>query len=181
MNNTIVKTKRLLVVCIVLVAASVLSLLFFWLYQRRNQPFDPIPIGDPLEQSDSFKILSMEEQNGIMTVTTSYGAFCYPTETSGEMKIQAGLDGELPTLRFTIMLDVGEIPLFTIQYGGEKGLPCGTYRYSADDEEMAVMVIFADAPEQLDSEDRVAFEMAQELFNEIIHSMEEDPRFVGLG
>ena len=180
MNNTIKNTKRLLLVCIVLVAVSVVTLLFLWLYQRRNQPFDPLPIGDPLAQSNIFSILSTEEQDGVVVVTTNFGAFRYPAENAEAMSVEAGLDGDIPTLRFTIAVDAGETPLFSICYGGTQGIPCGTYRASADAEEIPVFVIFADVPDQLDSEDRVAFEVAQELFNDIVLSMEDDPRFSGL-
>ena len=180
MNNTINKMKRLLLVCIVLVAVSVVSILLFVLYQHLHQPFDSLPIGDPLEPSAVFSILSAEEKGEDLVVTTNLGAFRYPAEYADTIHVEAGLDGDVPTLRFTITVDAGETTLFTICYGGKQGIPCGTYRASADVEEIPVYVIFADVPNQLESEDRVAFEGAQELFNDIVLSMEEDPRFIGL-
>jgi hypothetical protein len=70
--------------------------------------------------------------------------------------------------------------VFTVHYGGSEGRPFGILSLSGDTDEITVAVAFADPPAGLSADDLTTFQAAQEVFNEILASMNEDARFNGM-
>ena len=129
---------------------------------------------------DAFVLLSTKEEQGVKTFTTIYGSFSYPTEFAKDVVVEASTKGGIPTITFSLDQSELEATLFTIRYGGREGIPFGTYQASADVEPITVYVSFSEAPENFSAEDRRTFEMAQEIFNDVIASMEENSEFSGI-
>ena len=132
----------------------------------------------PTENSDAFAILSKKEEQGIMTIATVYGEFSYPTEFVKGVDVQASEEDGIPTLTFVIHMNDRKESLFTIRYGGNRGILFGTYQASKNEKAIGLYVSFAEPPADFSAEDQNTFEMAQDLFNDVIASMANNPGFV---
>lgn len=131
-------------------------------------------VGSP-ESETEFVILSQKEENGVKTFSTVYGEFSYPTEFAEDVEVKASVKDGIPTLAFVINLNNREAPLFTIRYGGKEGIPFGTYQSSKEEKMITLYVSFAEKPSDLTTNERDRFEAAQEIFNDVITSIEKNP------
>jgi hypothetical protein len=132
------------------------------------------------DKDTKFAILSEKEEQGVKTYSTVYGEFSYPTEFAEGIDVKASTKQGIPTLVFVINLNDRDASLFTIRYGGKEGIPFGTYQSSGEGEMITLYVSFAEMPPDLTADERDRFEAAQEVFNDVIASMEKNSEFEGL-
>jgi hypothetical protein len=127
-----------------------------------------------------FQILSTTETDGSVVIKTTFGNSRYPAAFSDLITVKAQSGEASASLQFFAQIDSKEIPVFTVHYGGSEGRPFGILSLSGDTDEITVAVAFADPPAGLSADDLTTFQAAQEVFNEILASMNEDARFNGM-
>lgn len=191
MHNRSKKIIILLSACVMVVLVSLIAVLALSLSNDTNHSLpqdDPSAAQDKDEQNSqnkpapdfsAFSILSTEEKGDSILVETSFSDFRYPGAFADTISVKAQGRDTSAILAFFAKIGSEEVPLFTVHYGGQEGIPCGTLTLSEDVKTVAVSVTFADLPADLSSDDQITFWAAQELFNDVITSMEEDPRFSG--
>ena len=174
MNETIKRSRTLLKICKVAVI-SVLTLVMVGCAPSLSY------VGDTNEDAEKY-ILSTKVEDGWVTIKTELGVFQYSDAYADlfSVKAQESKAKDLPDFMFSVKIGFAYYELFTICYGGEEGIPCGTFAPDNGKDLVVVYVQFADVPSKLSGDDLALYVEAQEAFNEIVASMEADSRFSGL-
>lgn len=169
------KTKHIvlmLLICIVLVVLSVVITAYVTTQSSTTEN-----VSEKVVQEDiKLQILSTDEDDESIIVETTYGKFSYPRAFMDVISVETAVDSEDECLKFISEIDGNPTVLFTIFYDSNKGVHCGQ-QVLPNDKEVNVSVVFEDAPEQISDDWKTTFYAAQEIFNDVIASMEEDGRF----
>ena len=189
MFNQLKRVRVLPLVCLIITVVFLIMILVYSLLNESNDPptsqespgiqdyIDPNDENKPNADFSRFDILSTKEEGNAIVVETTFGCFQYPTAFSDLITVKAKSEDLSANIEFFVQINSKEVPLFTVHYGGTEGNPCGLLTLSEDTKPIVVSVIFATPPADLSSENEATFGAAQEIFNDVIASMEEDPRF----
>ena len=123
------------------------------------------------------EILSSEEVGEYVFVTTSYGTFRYAFAFSDLVNIQTVTEGESETLMFYIMIGDTGAKLFTIRFDDTGAIKLGSVTVS-DGTVRSVTADVYSAPDSLDADGRNTYYAAQETFNDVVSSLQENANFI---
>ncbi len=156
-----------LVVLLVAVAAVVLVLF------AGKDTDKPAPT---LEDTDKLIIMSIEEEGEWVNLTTSYGTMRYPFPLSDVIKTEAVNYGEYAQLKFSAAVSEKTVPMYTLNFNKDSGIPTGELILPVSSEKIGVSVEFFE-PDGLTEEEERVFYAACETFNDILDSFAENGNF----
>jgi len=121
---------------------------------------------------------SIEEQDDMMVITTSYGVMKYPFAFADLIRVNAVDEGEVSSLEFAALIAEVEHPLFAIHFGGTEGILMGNITIPEEASERSVYAEFYAADEIALGEHVGTYHAAQEIFNDVAVSLTENQNFV---
>lgn len=154
---------------VILAAAAIVGLILF----SGKGTDKPAPT---LEDTDKLIVMSIEEEGEWVTVTTSYGTMRYPFPLSDVIKIEAVNYGEYAQLKFSATVSEKTVPMYTLNFNKDSGIPAGELILPVSGEKIGVSVDFFE-PEGLDENEQSVFYAACETFNDILDSFDENENF----
>lgn len=183
--------KVLLSVCVFLLVGALVVLLFF-MGQRQNTD---APNTGTTEQTGGTQqttqpmktalqeliVHSVEQQNDMMIVDTSYCVLKYPFAFSDLIRIQPQMEEDRAALEFAILIDEKTYAVFTLYFGGSDGVLMGTLAVDGSDEPVNVYAVIHEAEESLPEGSRSSFLAAQEVINDVAASLAENTNFSPAG
>lgn len=136
--------------------------------QTQSAVEETLPAPEQTQPQTLLEILSTREEGEYVQVSTTYGDFRYPFAFSEVVKIQTASG----SLEFCVRLQDTDVKLFTISFGGTGSIPLGMI--TLDGEELPVSAELNQAPANLDDAGMQVFFAAQEIFNDVAVSFQEN-------
>lgn len=136
----------------------------------------PVELPEPEEEALVLTVLSVENEGDFMVVDTTFGQVKYPFAFSDLIEIEAVNEENLAALVFLARIGDHTYPLFTVSFGDCEGIPLGTLMLP-DEEIRNVSVQFATVEETELGDNLNSYYAAQEVFNDVIVSLEENAHF----
>ena len=154
----------------VLFVAAVAVLLVLFSGKDTNKP------SPTLEDTDKLIIMSIEEEGEWVILTSSYGKMRYPFAFSDVIKTEAVNYGEYSQLKFSADVSEKTVPIYTLNFNHDSGIPAGELILPVSGEKIGVSAEFFE-PEGLSEEEQSVFYAAAETFNDILDSFDENENF----
>ena len=184
------RLKRILiavacVVTVVLLVVSVMLGISRW-GNPASQPTNPTvttsPADDPATRpSDGtggemkeLLLQDVSEQGNVIVVTTTYCAVSYPVGFEEVITAEVQMQENDPRIVFYATIGGEKHALYALLFNGREGIPLGHLRVEGDI--YSVSAIFYD-PEGVSGEGLSTFNAAQETFNDVAMSLEENKNF----
>lgn len=190
MNKRVKKTKRqhiLYSIVMLVLLVAIIIMVAVWLDGRGDGSFfadGQQNFNDDVQNQQvdlsTFQIISTTEKNDSVVLVTSLGTLQYSAAFSDVITVNATSGKSGAAIVFSAVLQSDEIPLFTVHYGSKIGNVLGKFVLSDNSSEVWASVEFAALPEGLSADVINTLQAAQEIFNDVYASMEEDSRFVGM-
>ena len=155
--------------CAILAAAAIVGLILF----SGKETDKPAPT---LEDTDKLIIMSIEEEGEWVILTTSYGKMRYPFAFSDVIKTEAVNYGEYSQLKLSAAVSEKTVPIYTLNFNHDSGIPAGELVLPVSGEKIGVSVEFFE-PDGLTEEEENVFHAACETFNDILDSFAENENF----
>lgn len=124
------------------------------------------------------QVLSTEEQGEYVTVTTTYGSFRYPFAFSDLIQIQAMEENGSESLMFYAVIGDTGAKLFTIRFDDGGAVALGAMTVDQDGTTLPLTADVYSAPDTLDADGKNTYYAAQEIFNDVVISLQENENFV---
>lgn len=121
---------------------------------------------------------SVVRQGETMIVTTSYATVKYPFAFSDLLSVVPVNQTDRAVLEFYAVIDGGEYLLFSISFDGGEGILLGYLTPEGEQQAMPVWGTIQAADPEMDANGARTFYAAQEMFNDVVSSLEENPGFV---
>ena len=121
---------------------------------------------------------SLEDQDDMIVVTTSFGQVKYPYAFADLIQVKAVNAEDMASLQFTALISGDEYPLYALHFGGSEGIALGTLEIAGEAEPRAVFAAFFAADETALGDGASTFYAVQETFNDVVASLNEVPGFV---
>ena len=138
-------------------------------------------IAEPIEQTKTPRkelvINSVEQQDNMLVVNTSYGTVRYPFAFSDLIEIIAANQEEQSFLEWYVLLGESKYQLFTITFNGTDGVLLGTMVVENGKSAEPVYMQFFAADEKLEGAELETFSAVQEILNDVIMSLEDNEGF----
>lgn len=167
---------------------AVLALLLCGCGGKGEETTQPGPSGSEEQQNTvqvteprgitPLELVSTEEQGAAVAVTTTYCRIQYPFALSDLIRINPVTHQDQAALEFFGLIGGEQFPLFTLWFNGQGAIPLGTMRIEGEDAPVSVSAEIFEIPGELDDAGRNTFNAAQEIFNDVIVSLEENEGFV---
>ncbi|MBR5286574.1 MAG: hypothetical protein IKU30_06730 [Clostridia bacterium] len=125
----------------------------------------------------AFKILSSKYASSKIEVETTLCKISYSAAFSDVISVKPEGLNNCAKLNFYANLSSGETLIYSIIFGGEESTAFGKLQVNEGKETINVYVSFYDAPANLDKDDKATFNATQETFNDVVSSLNDDPRF----
>lgn len=125
---------------------------------------------------DEMVIYTVEEQDDVMCVTTSYGAFSYPYAFSDLLAIEAVNQDSCVGLTFSVFLEGRSEQVYTLWINSNQGMRAGTL--NREDKAYRVSMEIYDAREGMNEMYTSTFYAVQETLNDVLQSMAAGGDFV---
>ena len=137
------------------------------------------PINNGPQSLPELVVNSVGEQGEWVVVSTSYCSFRYPTAYSDLIYMEAKMLDGYAVVEFTTYIDGEQYPLYTLLFNGDEGIPLGTLRVGSVRCQVTAVIHKIDAaiPEGWVT----TFYAAQETFNDVVFSLEENDGFIPAG
>lgn len=181
------RRKRLLIACAVVVTVALVVLCVVLALSRREpqptQPTNPTgtvatpttqPPDHPGETMETLVIQQIEEQGSMIVVTTNYGTVAYPVAFEALMSVEARNQENDVALEFYATIDGKQCALYALAFHSREGIPVGYLQVGEN--VYAVNAIFHE-PVGLDADGKSTFYAAQETFNDVVTSLEDNTGF----
>lgn len=126
-------------------------------------------IGDQLE------IQRIEEQGDVVVVTTNYCRVTYPYAFSDLVQVEQINSDEKVALRFYAVVSGKRMELYELVFGGEGSAPLGMLILNG--KALPLTANFYKPAADISENDRIAFVAAQETFNDVALSLEDNAHF----
>lgn len=120
---------------------------------------------------------SVEQQNDMMVLKTSYGTVKYSFAFSDLIEIVATNQDTQAALEWFVLVGEEKYPLFTISFNGSEGELLGTMVVEADKPAEQVRMLFFAADGNLEDAELQTFYAAQEVLNNVIASLTDNETF----
>lgn len=138
--------------------------------------------GDPATEqvSESMKRLevqSIEEAGECVIVHTSYAELAFPFAFGDMIRIAADNQDDYAVLRFFVCLGDGQYPIFNLVFNAESVFRLGTIYLDDAMPSAMVSAEFCDPDASIDQANMSSFYAAQEVFNDIVTSLEQNKTF----
>ena len=167
------RTRRFIAVLLVILTVA-LGLVFAGCEREKYPPVERETEKKPLP---ALEIEVTSESGNLVVLKTSYGYVRYPKAFSDFITVEAvNYDGS-SELQFFADLGGKKVPIYTIHYNIDAGIPCGRFRVAAVTDEVGVSVTFHEIPENISENWVSTFNATQETFNDVLASLADDPRF----
>lgn len=130
--------------------------------------------GDP----KSLRVKKQKENpdGQVVEITTSYCVVKYPIAFQDQIRVDAENQEDRAELKFSVLLNNAEYPLYSLIFGGNEGIPVGTLTRK-DGTVVSVAILFCQADESLDMESLQSFYAVQETLNDVLQSLAENKQF----
>ena len=129
----------------------------------------------------AFKILSTKYVSSKIEVETNLCKISYSAAFSDVISVKSEGLNNCAKLNFYANLSFGETLIYSIIFGGEESMAFGKLQVNEGKETINVYVSFYDAPANLDKDDKATFNATQETFNDVVSSLNDNPRFSEIG
>ena len=126
--------------------------------------------------SGGLEVLSIQEQDAQVIVTTSYCVVKYPYAFSDLVQVETINQDEKASLRFYTVLDETKLYLYELVFDGTGSIPLGTI--TVGQKVMGVSAVIHQPGATLEGDVRVAFVAAQETFNDVVLSLKDNSNYV---
>lgn len=148
---------------------------------QSNAPVTEPPIAsEPLNSEESIpelKIESVEEQEKIVLITTTYGTMSYPSAFSELIETDVYFGDGTGCIIFSARVSGETQTVYSILFNNESGIDVGSLKIEGVESPVRVSVVFYDPPESLKDGDLISYLAAQETFNDIVVSLEKNEGF----
>lgn len=123
------------------------------------------------------EVESIEEAGDCVIVHTSYAELAFPFAFSDMIHVAADNQGDYAVLRFFVCLNDGQYPIFNLVFNAESVFHLGTIYLDDDMPAAVVSAEFCDPDDSIDQVNMSSFYAAQEVFNDIVTSLEQNITF----
>ncbi len=123
------------------------------------------------------KIESVEEQEDIVLITTSYCSMSYSSAFSELMGTDVYFGDGTGCIIFSARVGGGNQTVYSLLFNNESGIDLGTLKLDGVSEPIRVSVVFYDAPASLTGDNLISYLAAQETFNDVVVSLEKNEGF----
>lgn len=127
-------------------------------------------------ETDKLIVMSIEEDAESVIVETSYGQMRYPYSFSDIIKIEPINYGQYSELKFNADISGKTIPLYSLRFNHDSGIPAAEMVLPISKEKIGVSVEFYE-PDGLSEEETTVFYAALETFNDVLDSFAENENF----
>jgi flavodoxin len=127
-------------------------------------------VGDIME----LVVQSVEEQGDVLVVKTTYGTIQYPAAFSDLIRIETETFEKDAQMVFSAFVGEEEVKLYTLYFNRAVGIPLGTL--TVDGVKYAVTAEIHDLV-YANEDNRLTYQAAQETFNDVAMSLEENENF----
>ncbi len=141
-----------------------------------DPPIGSVPLRNDIDIPE-LKIDSIEEQNNDVVIITTYCTLRYPSAYYELIKADAYYGDGTGCIIFSADVGGRYDTVYTLLFNSEDGIDLGTLKLEGADEPIRVSVFFYDAPESVTGDALTVFYAAQETFNDISNSLEENEGF----
>lgn len=138
---------------------------------------EPQEVTETTVQRLELTVDSVEQEDQMMAVTTSYCVVRYPFAFSDLIRVAAENQENNAALLFSAYLDQTEYPMFRIDFDGTGGIPVGTLTLD-DGTVVSVTAQIFQADEALEPDMLQTFYAAQESINDVLSSLTDMEGFV---
>lgn len=135
---------------------------------------------DPGTSHLEFLIYSVEQEQDMMVVSTSYGQMRYPFAFSDLLMINPVNQMNNSSAEFCMRLNDQEYRAFEIIFNGEEGNLIGHIELEKDMPAEPVYGVFYAPDESIAEGDLSTFYAVQEIFNDIVRSLGENENFIAM-
>ena len=135
----------------------------------------PTQMQATLATVQQLEILSTEEKDGLVKVSTSYADFSYPAEFAELIHIEIENHGKYATIHFTTTIGGEEKDIYTFYFNREAEFKVGVLQMAG---ESCVVNAVVYEPDGIAEEDLLSYYAAQETFNDVMMSLSENKGFV---
>lgn len=119
-------------------------------------------------------VQSVEEQGDWMVVNTTYGVIKYPFAFSDLIRIETENGSNDAKMDFSAFVGEEEVMLYTLYFNKNAGITLGSL--TVDGEEYTVTAVIHDLV-YANEDNRLTYQAAQETFNDVAMSLEENDHF----
>lgn len=133
---------------------------------------------NPTENTQQLEILRIEEQGESVVVITNLCRVKYPYAFSDLIQVEQINSDEKVALRFYAVINGKRAELYELAFGGQGNLQVGALMRPNVAEPMLVYAEIFAAPSDLKEDERIAFIAAQETFNDVVNSLQDNEMFV---
>ena len=137
------------------------------------------PPGQTYLPSRKLIVESVEQEDQMMVITTSYCVLKYPFAFSDMIRVMAAEQEDRAELLFCAYLNKAEYPLFSIIFDGAGGIDVGTLKLD-DGTTVSVTAQIFEADTSIDPTMLTSFYAAQETINDVISSLYAVDGFVAV-
>lgn len=123
------------------------------------------------------KIESVEEQEEIVLITTSYGTMSYSSAFSELIGTDVYFGDGTGCIIFSARVGGGNQTVYSILFNNESGIDVGELQLDGVESPIRVSVVFYEAPSTLAGDDLISYLAAQETFNDIVVSLDKNEGF----
>lgn len=170
----------LLSICVVLFVTLVLLIIMLVFMRDGKKPSKPSVGQSTTTVSVSegsmpdLTVLGIEEEDGMMVVTTSYFVIKYPSAFSDLIQFKTETFEDYAQMDFSVVISGEETLLYSLICNKNTGFPVGTLQLN--DSDYTVTAEIYDL-EHVSDEDRLTCQAAQETFNDVMMSLTENKGF----
>ncbi len=148
---------------------------------QSDAPITEPPIAsEPLNSEvniPELKIESLEEQEQIVLITTSYGTMSFSSAFSELIGTDVYFGDGTGCIIFSARVGGENQTVFSLLFNNESGIDVGTLKLDGVETPIRVSVVFYDPPASIAGDDLISFLAAQETFNDIVVSLEKNEGF----
>ncbi len=137
-------------------------------------PAETTPTEETLPKMKELLVESVEEQEDIVLVNTTYVTVKYPYAFSDIMSVEAQTFEDYAVLEFGAIIHDTTHKVYTLFFNGEEGMPVGTLQL--DGETYVVTAQFHDVS-GMNEDSMITYYAAQETFNDVVNSLSENEGF----
>lgn len=137
-------------------------------------PAQTTPTEETLPKMKELLVESVEEQEDIVLVNTTYVTVNYPYAFSDIVSVEAQTFEDSAVLEFGAIIHDTTHKAYALFFNGEEGMPVGTLLL--DGETYVVTAQFYDAS-GISEDSMITFYAAQETFNDVVNSLSENEGF----
>lgn len=123
------------------------------------------------------KIESVEEQEEIVLITTSYGTMSYSSAFSELIGTDVYFGDGTGCIMFSARVGGGNQTVYSLLFNNESGIDVGMLKLDGVESPIRVSVVFYEAPAALAGDDLISYLAAQETFNDIVVSLNKNEGF----